>query len=49
MIRVQGRRAPWVVEKAKLEMFWAEMALHPLKRNKTPLAGSNCKEERAER
>lgn len=39
MIQVQGRRALWVVEKPKLEMFWAEAAFHPLKRTRTPLAG----------
>lgn len=39
MAQVQGRRAPGVVEKPKLEMFGAEAASHPLKRNRAPLAG----------
>lgn len=39
MIQVQGRRAPWLVEKPKLEMFGAEAAFPTLKSNRTPLAG----------
>ena len=40
MFQVQGRRAPWVVEEPRLEMFGEEAVFYFLKRNRTPLTGS---------
>lgn len=40
MFQVQGRRAPWVVEEPRLEMFGEEAVFYLLKRNRTPLTGS---------
>lgn len=39
MVQVQGRRAPWVVEEPRLEMFGEEAVSYLLKRNRTPLTG----------